>query len=192
LIKIFYGKKKLTYAVECKTRKIQVKTMKKILFVVSILTSSVLFGQYRDTGSPDIKSGILNRGGTTESLFGFFNPDNFSMHHSVGLSYSTLGGSNGMALGVYTNSMMYKLSERLNIQTDISVINSPYNTFGKEFTKQINGVYLSRAQLNFKASDNMNIMIEYNHSPFGYYSPYYSGYSPYFGNGFYDDFGFEK
>jgi hypothetical protein len=168
--------------------------MKKLIITIFILTASVLFSQYRDNGnSPDIKSGILNRGGSSQSIFGFINPDNFSMNHTFDLSYSTLGGSNGMALGVYTNSMMYKFSERLNIQTDISVVNSPYNTFGKDFSKQINGVYLSRAQLNFKASDNMNIMIEYNHNPFGYYSPYYyGGYSPFYRCGFYDDFGFGK
>jgi hypothetical protein len=168
--------------------------MKKLFVIIFVFAASAIFGQYRDSSSPDIKSGILNRGGSseTESIFGFFNPDNFSMHHTFDLSYSTFGGSNGMALGVYTNSLMYKISERLNFETDISVVNSPYNTFGKDFTKQLNGVYLSRALLNYKASDNMNIMIEFNHNPFGYYSSYYNGYSPYLGSGFYNDYGFEK
>jgi hypothetical protein len=168
--------------------------MKKLIITVFVLVASISYGQYRDNGnSPDIKSGILNKGGSSESIFGLFNPDNFNMHHSFDLSYSSFGGSNGMALGVYTNSMMYKFSDRLDLQTDISLVNSPYNSFGKDFSKQINGIYLSRAQINFKASDNMNIMIEYNHNPFGYYSPYYyGGYSPFNRGGFYDEFGFGK
>ncbi len=166
--------------------------MKKLVTMIFILAVSVSYGQFKDSGnSPDIKSGIFNKGGVSESIFGFINPDNFSMHHTFNLSYSTFGVSNGLALGVYTNSMMYKFNDRLNLQTDISVVNSPYNTFGSDFSKQINGVYLSRAQLNFKATDNMNIMIEYDHNPFGYYSPYYNGgYSPYYRSGFYDRFGF--
>ena len=166
--------------------------MKKFIILIFVLTVSISYGQFKDSGnSPDIKSGILNRGGSAESIFGFINPNNFSMHHTFDLSYSTFGGSNGMALGVYTNSMMYQFSDRLNLQTDISVVNSPYNTFGNDFSKQINGVYLSRAQLNFKAFDNMNIMVEYQHNPMGYYSPfYYGGFSPFYRSSFYDQFGF--
>ncbi len=160
--------------------------MKKIILFLLVAAFSVNYAQYKDQlNKPiDYTSGILN--GNSSSLFGFINPDNFSMHHSFSLSYQTFGGS-GLALGVYTNSMMYKISNALNVQADISVVNSPYNSFSKDFAKQINGVYLSRAQINFKPSDNTSIMLQYSNSPMSYYSPYgYNGfgYSPFYGYGF--------
>lgn len=165
--------------------------MKKLLFMI-LLTMSVSYAQFRnDNNSGDIKNSIF-KGNSTDSILGFFNPDNFSMHHSFDLSYSTFG-SDGMALGVYTNSMAYKFSDKLDLETDISIVNSPYNSFGQSFTKQINGVYLSRAQLNFKASDNMNISIQYRSFPGGLYSPYsFGGYSPFYRDSFADPFGLGK
>ena len=167
--------------------------MKKLLLVLLVVSFSVNFAQFKDEANKpiDYKSGLLNTNGN--SLFGFINPDNFSMHHTFELSYSTFGG-NGLALGVYTNSMAYKFSDKLNVEADLSVVNSPYNSFGKEFSKQINGFYLSRAQINYKPTDNMNIMIQYRNVPMTFYNPYsyYGGYgygygySPFYGNNSFD------
>jgi hypothetical protein len=96
------------------------------------------------------------------------------------MSYSSFG-ENGVALGVYTNNMSYKFSENLNVEADISFVNSPYSSFGETHSKQINGIYLSRAQLNYKIADNFKVMIRYNQVPNSYYSPYgYSGYNPFY------------
>lgn len=167
-----------------KTKRIEM-TMKK-LFVIIILASVTINAQYRDelNKQPDIKSGILNNG--SSSLFGLFNPDNFKMSHAFDISFQSSGFGN-IALSTYTNSMFYKFSDKLNFQADISLVNSPYNSFGKDFSKQINGIYLSRAQLNFKPSDNMNIILQYRSFPPGYYSPYMYGYSPYSHSYFYEN-----
>jgi hypothetical protein len=166
--------------------------MKKLFIIIFVFMVSVTFAQFRDEANnqPDIRSGIV-KNNSFGSLLGFINPDNFSMHHSFGLSYSSFGNSGGMALGVYTNSMAYKFSDRLNLETDISVVNSPYNSYGNEFSKQINGVYLSRAQLTFKPTDNMNIIIQYRSVPGGYYSPYgYGSYSPFYRDSYLNNWGF--
>ncbi len=163
--------------------------MKKFVVLFFIISISILNAQFRDSDKPvDIKSGIL-RGCSSDSIFGFFNPDNFSMHHTFDLSYSTMGSA-GMALGVYTNSMAYKFSDKLNFQADISLVNSPYNSFGPEVTKQINGLYLSRVQLNFKPTDNMSVIVQYRNMPMSYYSPYYYGGSPFYQSGLFNDYGF--
>ncbi|MBA4406404.1 hypothetical protein C0389_03930 [bacterium] len=165
--------------------------MKRLFLLIFVLTVSVAFAQFRDeSNKPDIRSGIV-KNNSFGSLLGFINPDNFSMRHSFDLSYSALGSSGGMALGLYTNSMAYKFSNRLNLETDISIVNTPYNTFGQEFSKQINGVYLSRAQLTYKPSDNMNIIIQYRSVPGGYYSPYgYGAYSPFYRDSYFNNWGF--
>jgi len=166
--------------------------MKRLLLIIFVFAASVNFAQFRDEANnkPDIRSGIV-KNNSFGSLLGLINPDNFTMKHSFGLSYTAFGGLGGMALGVYTNSMSYKFSDKLDLETDISVVNSPYNSFGKEFSKQINGVYLSRAQLTFKPADNLNVIIQYRSVPANYYSPYgYGSYSPFYRNGFMNDFGF--
>ena len=95
--------------------------MKKHLFILFVLLSVSISAQFKDpvfeTEKP--KDGIMNN--SSNSLFGFINPDNFSMHHSIGLSYSTIGNY-GTSLATYTNSMMYKFSDNMNIQMDASFV----------------------------------------------------------------------
>jgi hypothetical protein len=159
--------------------------MKKF-FIIFLVFTVIARAQYRDelNRSVDVKSGILNNS-SSGSLLSFINPDNFSMNHSFEMSYSAFGGG-GMALGVYTNSMSFKFNDQLKLETDLSLVNSPYNSFGKDFSKNINGVYLSRAQLTYKPMDNMSIMVQYRQLPGGYYSPFgYTGYSSFFRDNFF-------
>lgn len=165
--------------------------MKKVYVCLLLLSFSIIKAQYKEqlNTSGNILDGVFN--GNSSSLFSFINPDNFSMHHTFDISYSAFGGE-GVALGVYTNSMMYKISNNLNVQADLSVVNSPYSSFGKDFAKQINGFYLSRAQINYKPTDNMSIVLQYRNIPMSYYSPYsyygdYGwGYSSFLNSGFND------
>ena len=164
--------------------------MKKYILVILVLFSSISFAQLKADADkqPNVMSGILAKDGSN-SFLGLFNPANFSMHHSLEMSYANLG--NGyMTLGVYTNSISYKFSDVLNFQMDASIINSPANSFGSDFTKQLNGIYITRALLNYKLSDDIKIFIEYRRMPMGLYiSPYgYSGFGNsglgYYGYGF--------
>ena len=178
--------------------------MKKTVFLFMLLFCSMTFGQLKaDIDKPlDIKSGIIAKNpGTssstpsasitdnnnTNSFLGLFNPANLSMHHSFGLSYSNFG-SGYMTLGVYTNSLLYKFSDKLNFQMDASVVNTPSNSFGQDFSKQLNGIYITKAALNYKISDNAKVMVEYRMLPYGMgYNPY--GYSSYNGFGSFGGFG---
>jgi hypothetical protein len=77
--------------------------------------------------------------------------------------------------------MAFKFNDQLMLETDLSLVNSPYNSFGKDFSKNINGIYLSRAQLTFKPLDNMSVIVQYRQIPGGYYSPLgFTGYSSFF------------
>jgi len=174
----------------CKKHKNELD-MKKYILLASLLFTISINAQFKDQlDKPvDIKSGIVKD--NTTSLFGFINPENFKMHHAFDISFQTFGGGN-LALTTYTNSMFYKINEQLNIQADVSLVNSPYNTFGKEFSSYINGLYLSRAQINYKPSENTSIIFEYRNLPNGYYSPYWNGYSPFYRNYFIENSAFEK
>lgn len=169
--------------------------MKKTILLFALLSVSIMNAQFRDdlNKSVDVKSGIFNKESAL-SPFGLLGIEDFQMKHTFGLSYSAFGSGGGMALGTYTNSMLFKFSDKLNMQADISILNSPYSSFGQDFAKQINGIYLSKLQMNYKVSENMSVILQYRSSPFGYYNPYYSngffsGSRDYFFGG--DEFGKE-
>jgi len=161
--------------------------MKKYLLTLFVLLSVSINAQFKDpvfeTEKP--KDGIMNN--SSNSLFGFINPDNFSMHHSIGLSYSTFG-SQGTSLATYTNSMMYKFSDKMNIKLDASFVTSPYSSLGKNFQNSIQGIYISRAAFNYRPWEDFSISIQYRNIPNYFYDPFsrYNGfYGSSFNNGFF-------
>ena len=152
--------------------------MKRLFTITFFVTffSSILFGQFKEdlNKKVDIRQGIISQQPSTSLFNSFFNPNNFNMSHSVSMSYTAFG-SQGVALGVYTNSMSYQFNENLNVEVDASLVNSPYSSFGNQFNDQINGIYLSRAQINYKPSENTFLSIQYlngpiNYSPYSYYN----------------------
>jgi hypothetical protein len=159
--------------------------MKKMLSIIFFTCIALINAQYKDQPlTPDIKSGIVNN--ASSSLFGFLSSENFRMNHTFDLSYQTFGSAGNLALTTYTNKMFYKINDQLNIQADLSVVNSPYNSFGKEFTNQINGFYLSRAQINYKPTEDMSIILQYRNIPAGYYRGGWDYYSPFYRSNFMD------
>lgn len=116
--------------------------------------------------------------------FGWFDPSKFSMHHSFSMSYQTFGGQ-GMSLGMYTNSMMYQFSDKVNARADISLMYSPYNSFAAFGSRKndLSSIYLSRAELNYRPWENVLVRLEYRRIPWG--SSYYDSpfYNPWFREG---------
>lgn len=167
--------------------------MKKLLIVFFIGFSLTAFAQFKDSGNTnnDIRDGMFAK--PSGSLFGFLNSDNFKMQQSYSMSYST-SGSQGTALGVYTNSMALKLADNLNLQLDASVVNSPYSSLGSEFQKSLNGFYINRFAVNYQPWKNMTISVQYSNSPYYYGSPfsYYGGFYNGFNSGFQEGNPFQK
>ena len=166
--------------------------MKKYIVIFLLFASLSVYAQYKEPPFPteSVKDGIVDNSSSV-ALFGFLNSENFQMNHSYNLSYSSFGGS-GLALGVYTNSMMYKFSQDFNIQLDASFVHSPYNTFGENFKNSIDGFYISKAALNYKPWEDVFISVQYRNIPNVYLNPYYGiygggygfrhGYSPFTNN----------
>ncbi len=148
--------------------------MKKlsVYLLLLMLSTFSLFSQYksevenRESGYPAILKSQEN------TILGLFNPENFSMKHSYSMSYSSFGGQ-GLALGIYTNSMSYKFNDQLNAKADISLVHSPFSSYSKGVTDKLNGIYLSKAELNYKPYDNFIIQLRYQQLPYNYYNPFY-------------------
>ncbi|CUS97307.1 hypothetical protein [Candidatus Chrysopegis kryptomonas] len=140
-----------------------------LTFAVGLISLS--FSQFKEQveNKPDIYQSIIQGG--QRSYLGFFNPANLFMRHTFSVSYLSIGGK-GMMINSYTNSILYRFSDNLNLQADISLVHSPFNSFGNSFQKGINGIYINRIELNYRPLENMFINIQYRQVPF-YYYPYY-------------------
>ncbi len=144
--------------------------MKKFIYIFLFISTTFTFGQFKgdENKKLDINSGILSEN-PLGSIFNFINPENFSMSHTFGMSYSSFG-NNGVALGVYTNHLAYQFSEKFNVEVDASLVNSPYSTLGDSFSKSINGVYIDRARINYSPSKDFNVSLMFSNSPYSYYN----------------------
>lgn len=150
--------------------------MIKLAIIFFLIFSVSTLAQFRDDGlnKPSVKEGIVDE--NSGFSIGFLNSENFHMSHSFSMSYTSFGG-NGISLGTYTNSMFYRLMDNMNVQMDVSFIYSPYSTFGQNFQNDINGIYISRAAVNYSPFKDMHISVQYRSLP---YSNYY--FNPYFGS----------
>jgi hypothetical protein len=150
-----------------------------VYVALMILGSSLMMhesvAQFKRTSAEEPKvSDSFIRPATASEWFDFFNPDNFKMRQSYSMSYTSMGGQ-GLALGMYTNSLQYKFSNSLDARVDVSLQHSPYSTFDRRVQNSLSGVFLNRAEINYRPAENMLLRVSYQHIPFGlsgYYSPY--------------------
>jgi hypothetical protein len=154
--------------------------MKKmlVLAITILCISSLSYAQFRDQlpNSSNVGSSLIRPEDNNGLLFGIFNPANFSMRQSLSLSYMTVGNQ-GLALGMYTNRLSYKISNPLTISADVSILNSPYSSLGSKFSQSLNGIYLTHADLNYHPTNNFQIDLQFYQNPLArYYSPYYNPY----------------
>jgi len=161
--------------------------MKKYILIIFVVFSLTTFAQFRDDGlnKPSVKEGIVDQ--SSGYALDFLNSENFIMKHSFSLSYSSFGG-NGVSLGNYTNSMYYKLLSNMNVQMDVSFMFSPYSSFGEQFQKDVSGVYISKAAVNYYPFKDVQISVQYRSLPYSsYFNPYFGSYYGFYSNPFYDN-----
>jgi hypothetical protein len=156
-------------------------------FLVVMLCFTTATAQFKSTvdPQPSVSESML-RSDNGGLLFGWFDPSKFNMRQSFSLSYQTFG-SQGVSLGVYTNSMMYQFSDALDIRADVSLMASPFNSFGKQAQNSLSGLFLNRAELNYRPWKNALVQIQYQQYPglyglgggYGFGSYLLGGYSRY-------------
>ncbi len=150
--------------------------MAGVLILVVALTTMQADAQFRsqEPGAPRAAGSIV-QGGEASSMFSFFNAENFHMNHSYSMSYMTMGGR-GMAVGMYTNSMFYRISDPLDVRLDVSMAHTPHNSFNNNLN-DFSGVFISRAEVNYQPSENFRVQFQYRQVPYGIYgygSPFYN------------------
>jgi hypothetical protein len=158
--------------------------MKRIIIVIAVIffTSNFSSAQYKGY---DDKGPSTNTSGSNNLLFGFINPNKFTMNHSFNASMVTSSYGN-VSLTSYVNSMNYQFNDRFNISADVKIQYSPFADNGlgsassQALQKNLSGVYLSRASLNYQISENSFINFEYRNIDQGdYLNNSYNPFSPY-------------
>ncbi|HTO93455.1 MAG TPA: hypothetical protein VMM80_03760, partial [Bacteroidota bacterium] len=89
--------------------------MKSLSFAVVLCLVFLAAGGARAQFKPDAAHPSEDTGGLitqppSSLIFGWFDPNRFSMHHSLEYSYQSFGGQ-GMSMGTYTNTMMYQFAD---------------------------------------------------------------------------------
>jgi hypothetical protein len=151
------------------------RVLAAFVIALSLLAASKSASQFKRTSDDQPKvSDSFIRPETDSDLLSFFNPDNFKMRQSFSMGYMTMGGQ-GLSLGTYTNSMMYKLSSKVDVQADVSLQTSPYSSFGQRLQSSLTGAFLNSAAVNYRPTDNMLLRVSYQRIPYGFnsmFSPY--------------------
>jgi hypothetical protein len=143
--------------------------MKRMLFVfvmtaVLIAIGSAQYKAQRSEGYTNVGQAVTRS--SDGLLFGWFDPSRLTMRHSYSLSYSSFGGQ-GLSVGMYTNSLFYKISGPLDVQFDVSLIHSPFGSFAG--AKNFSGISLSRAELNYRPAENMWFRVQFRQLPAMYW-----------------------
>jgi hypothetical protein len=136
---------------------------------VLLVVTAIAVGQFRS--QPEARSSVgqsLLRQDDDGLLFGWFDPSRLTFHNSYSLSYTTSGGK-GYSLGELTSNIAYQISDPLSVQFDVSMMHSPFNNLGGNFTNNISGIYLTRAELNYRPSKNMLFQFQYRQLPAMYW-----------------------
>ena len=157
--------------------------MKKLVILVAVLTlSCVASAQFKSQVEQETSIASTRLGGSSSPLafmFGWFDPNNFTMRHSFDMSFTSFRGQS-LSLGTYTNTMMYQFADNLNARADIAFSFSPYSSLSAFNKKDFSGVYLRNAELNYKPWDNTMVSVSFRQSPYGYYDYYSPFYNPWY------------
>jgi hypothetical protein len=146
-------------------------TVARVLLTASLLATGVVAvsAQFKERPltAPSSGSSLVRQDGGG-FLMGWFDASRFNMRQSYSISYSTMGGK-GISIGEYTNSMMYQISDPLSVSFDISLAHVPFSSYGDKFNQGLSGLRLSRAQLDYRPSENTLFQIQFRQIPAGAY-----------------------
>jgi hypothetical protein len=94
----------------------------------------------------------------------------FKMNHAYEVSFTSFGGQ-AYNQNMYTNTMLFGFSDRLNARLDLSMAHSP---FGNGLMTQGNDMrfMVRNAELNYRISDKSHVSVSFSQMPYGSGGPY--------------------
>lgn len=129
--------------------------MKKIIFIILISAIAIML-------NAEILSNAFK---PTMLMPSFLNSNNLSINHSVSFFSGISSNKQSYYQSVYTNHLKYQFNSKLNLNVDLNFVNFGTATYksGIEFEGNNDNTskILPDFQLNYRPSENMNIIIEY-------------------------------
>ena len=158
-----------------------------IAFALCLGSAQVASAQYKSDAAAEAMMSQSKIYGDGFSLNKFFDPRFFQMHHSYEMSFGSVGGASG-SMGEYTNTMMWRFSQKLAARLDVGVA---HNLFGSAPTgfgapgsqNSAASIYLKNAEIAYQPMKNMTLHLSFRQAPRGY--GYYASPYGYYGNGAY-------
>ncbi len=151
-----------------------------VCLVALLSVSTPVEAQLRDGVAVESQARLLDNGGGNILMNTIFNPQYFSMGHSVEFNAGG-GGSYSSSLAMYTNSLMWNFSDKLSAKADVSVAYSPFSSGPNSPTGVGNlssgsRVFLRNAEVAYSPRENLHFHISVNNSPYGRYGQPYGSY----------------
>lgn len=155
-----------------------------LCLVLTLSLASPAQAQFRETAqrNQSVQTQLYDSGSAAaNALQSLFSADHFRMGHSYEASFSSFGGQSA-SMGMYTNSMMWQFNSDWAARMDVSV-SHPFTQGGNgAFGSQQTRVFLRNAEVAYKPSDQFQVRLQVQQSPYGrYMSPYGAYRSPYSG-----------
>ena len=134
-------------------------------------------------------------GALGEVISKIFNPSVFKMTHGIEMSAGSFGG-HGYSMGMYTNTMQWRFSDKFAMRADVAVAYSPQNqaTAALGLGRAGPRVFLRNAEVSWQPSEKFHLNIQVRQDPYGYRNPYMNPYGGYYGYGYGygDPFGYDR
>ena len=176
-----------------KTTRSQMKHARLVLLVLALSLSpaAAVMAQYAHGARTENAEAKLFQEPAHFTLDRLFSPEFFRMSHSYEMSYSSFGGQ-GLTLGEYTNSMMWRFSTKLAARVDVAFQHTPFGVSGLNnglpvSESSLNGIYLKNAEVAYRPVGNLTMHLSVRQAPYGY--GYYMGPYGRYGYPGYDRYG---
>ena len=154
--------------------------MKKIMFIFLVISGFIFIAQpvvARDGFTPFFTPGIkptllrlLNNQNVQNSSYGLLSPERFTMRESMVWQFSSAGGS-GNLLGMYLNSMEYRIADPLKVRLMLGYQISNQQLFGKSYNRRgVDGrLMIPAADIIYRPTKNTSFILSYrDYSSLGY------------------------
>ncbi len=144
---------------------------KAVVFLMLVSLSGVAQLKTQTEKPPLDVLGGITRPANSWSLASLFSPDRFHMSHSYGMTFFSGGGQSG-SIGLYTNTMDFRLSDPLFLRVNTGILHRP---FGGPKNAPDNAQLVHGAELIYKPTRHFQMNVGYSSTPlYGGYAPYES------------------
>lgn len=144
-----------------------------LCLVLTLTLTAPAEAQFRETAQQNqsVQTQLYDSGSAAaNALQSLFGAEHFRMGHSYEASFSSFGGQSA-SMGMYTNSMMWQFNSDWAARMDVSVAH-PF-TQTSAFGERDAQVFIRNAEVAYKPSENFQVRMQVQQSPYGrYMSPY--------------------